>query len=227
MKNFSTASRKILLFTLLLLTGYGIQAQSDYSKVRLALNGGWGYRTARTAPNLPSELKSIINGLRSGVNYGADVMVYFSKNLGAGVKYTGFNSSETAANGMGYNGFQKANTSTNFIAGTFGGRVYNKKQTGALHIALSLGYLGYKDEYVFNSQQLKTTGGTFGAGWDLGYDIRLTDKIWIGAQFSLISGVLHSYTQDNGITRERVTPAPENRENLGRIDLSAGIRFIL
>lgn len=219
---------KVLLFIVLLLTGFTLKAQEqEFSRTRIALNGGWGYRTARTSPYVPAEYRDLINGLRSGFNYSADFTYYFSEHFGAGAKYNHFSTSVSTKGDSSYMGIKEMNVGITFIGGSAGARIYNRAHSGALIIGLSLGYLGYSETGIIENKSYKATGGTFGGVWDLGYDFQITDKIAVGAQLSLLSGVLRSYTKESNGTRETINLNSDQYENLGRIDISGGIRFTL
>lgn len=207
-------SRKLFVFAGFLLIAAAANAQSD-ARIRLALNGGWGYRIAKTNENVPMEARSIVDGLRSGISYGGDFLYYLSDQWGIGAKYNGFNKKVTTGSGASFNGLKEINTSVQFIGATVGTRLANS-QTGALHLALSIGYLGYTEKDLIDSQYVKFSPSSVGATWDFGYDLRISEKIAIGAQISLLSGVV---TQ----TINQQT----QKENVSRIDLSAGIRFTL
>lgn len=225
-KTLLTHWGKALLIAILVLTSLLSKAQ-DFSRTRISMNGGWGYRFAKTSPNIPQQYRDVINGLRSGVNYGADFTYYFSEHLGAGIKYNHFGTSVSTGGDSAYLGIRNIDVGINFIGGTFGGRIYNKPHSGTFIISLSLGYLGYTEKGVISSTPYKATGGTFGGVWDIGYDFRITPKIAIGAQVSILSGVLRSYTVERNGTRETISLDQSEYENLARVDLSGGIRFTL
>lgn len=225
---FSLHTGKALLLITLLFAGFAVKAQeSEFSRTRISLNGGWGYRTARTSPYVPAEYRNLINGLRSGINYGADFTYFFSEHFGAGAKYNHFSTSVSTKGDSSYMGIKEMNVGITFIGPSAAARIYNRAHSGALIIGLSLGYLGYKETGIIQNTPYKATGGTFGGVWDLGYDFQITDKIAVGAQLSLLSGVLRSYNKESNGIRETINLNSDEYENLGRIDISGGIRFTL
>ncbi|BAV04602.1 Outer membrane protein beta-barrel domain-containing protein [Filimonas lacunae] len=218
---------KTVLSAILLLSVYHATAQSDDSRIRIALNGGWGYHIAKTASGLSQSEKDYINKLRSGFVYGGDVMYFFGKNWGVGVKFSRFSKGVSVGANGNISGFSETTKSTNFIGATFGGRVNNSSETGALILGISLGYLGYTEEGTYLSLPYQMTGGTVGAVTEIGYDFKVSDHIALGAQLSYLSGTLrrahYIVVADN---RDETSSLEDGQaEGLSRIELSAGIRF--
>jgi len=67
-------------------------------KYRIALNGGLSYQTAKTSSSVPDALRDHAKQLKSGYNWGADIHFLTSENLGFGLKYNTFYSSNVENN---------------------------------------------------------------------------------------------------------------------------------
>lgn len=117
-KSLSTAAKAV--FVAILIFCFQSAHAQGFSRTRLALNGGWGDRFARTAPDLDDKMKDMVKGMRSGVQYGADFMVYFSETLGAGLKYNHFSTSYNTSDSTLAS---KLNTGTDFYGATAGIRL--------------------------------------------------------------------------------------------------------
>jgi len=223
-KLLTLKAAKAMPVALLLLTFTTSRAQ-NFSRTRLALNGGWGYRLAKTNPDVDDRYKDLIKGMRSGAQFGGDFMYYFSENMGVGLKYNHFSTSTEKQ--LDTVRISKINTGTDFYGAMFGGRIYNKKYTGAFIINISLGYLHYTENGLIQEGPYRATGGTLGAAWDLGYDFKITPVIAVGAQITGFSGALRSMTREdnNGISTRTLQDG--QAESMTRIGITAGIRLTL
>ncbi|HVI44219.1 MAG TPA: hypothetical protein VM802_05100 [Chitinophaga sp.] len=233
--------KKCILILLMSITVHGLYAQqparkvpdNGYSRFRFAINGGYSYRLAKISPDLNSEARNYFKKLKSGFNVSADVLYYFNESLGAGIKYSRFQTSKSdvllvdVPNSGRMRTTVGDNMAFNFFAATFATRFYNKKQTNFFYANLSLGYLNYYDDGWVHIQKAKLTGGTVGFGWDLGYDVRITRRLSAGAQLSLISGKLSSITREDGYGRTKVQLEGDQKESLSHLNISAGIRWNL
>lgn len=84
----------------------------------------------------------------------------------------------------------------------------------------SLGYVGYLNRFETNTIQ-RIKGATAGYIAHVGYDIRLSDYLSIGAKVAATTGILGRFTVDGN----KLELDDENKENLGHIDIALGIRF--
>ena len=55
--------------------------------LRIGINGGYSYRTAKIAESVPDEFKEYVKGLKSGYHLDGDFTYYFSDKFGVGLKY--------------------------------------------------------------------------------------------------------------------------------------------
>ena len=181
------------------------------SKIRIALNGGWGYRPAKIGKNVPPELVSYMKELRNGYNLGLNVTYYFSEKIGTGIKFNYFGSKNEITIPrplpltMGLAGYyEQDDISIYFIGPTFGTRLLNQNRRNGFIFNVGLGYLGYYDKGIVNYQRLIIKNGTLGVAWDVGYDIGLSDDFALGIQLSFISGYLTSFKISDGWYTEKV-----------------------
>ena len=91
--------------------------------------------------------------------------------------------------------------------------------------ASSIGYMGYKQERQTRNRNFTYTAATLGLNLDFGYDIYLSKKLSLGLMVSFAAGSLGEVDlEENGISQ---TIELDERENLSRIDFSAGLRWAL
>jgi hypothetical protein len=202
-----------------------------YPHIRVAINGGWSYRVAKLADNIPSDFKQYMKGLKSGYHYGLDLSYFFSEQLGFGLKYYNYKSKDeinnvyvTPPGGPTQYGKMSDNISINFIGPIFSTRLLNADKKNSFLFNLGIGYMGYKDKAVLISDYT-LKGNTLGLCWDIGYDIGLSENFAIGFQFSYMIGTLTQYKFSDGVNTETIKLVNDNYESLSRIDLSIGLRF--
>lgn len=227
--------KQICIAAFFLLTSFSsLFAQSrnngDLPHFRVALQGGWSYRTAKVADLGSAELEDYAKGLKSGFHLGAEAAYFFTDNLGCGLKYAYFRTSNEVANvtvttpdNQVRTGVMKDAINIHYIAPTFNARYLLADKLFFLG-GVSLGYLRYIDNAVLVSP-MTLTGGTLGAGLDLGLDYMITQHFGIGANVGFIGGVLNSYTLDNGTNQTEVRLEEGQKESLARLDLSVGVRW--
>ena len=194
------------------------------SKIRIALNGGWGYRTAKIGKNVPPEFVSYMKELRNGYSLGLNATYYFREKIGTGIKFNYFGSKNSSYTASYYG---DDNISIYFIGPTFGTRQLNQNRRNGFIFNVGLGYLGYYDKGIVNSQRLIIKNGTLGVAWDVGYDIGLSDDFALGIQLSFISGYLTSLKVSDGRETRKVKLEKDDYENLSTLNLSVGLRFNL
>ncbi len=229
--------RSFLFFALLFYVPFAFAQASEEAinvnnEIRLAVNGGYSYRLARVAPGTPSILRNYVNNLKSGYAFGLDAAYFFKPERGLGLKYSRFGS-EASMNNMTVtydNGNSSYGTISDDIAITFVGPSYVTKyplanQNHSLFGSLSLGYLQYNDHGKLANEIIELKGSTFGAAIDLGYDYSISRYMKIGAQASLTGGSLSKLTQVNGGYENTIELEGDDRENLSRLDITAGVRF--
>lgn len=203
-----------------------------YPHFRAAINGGWSYRVAKLADNIPSDFEQYMKDLKSGYHYGLDLSYFFSEQLGFGFKYYYYKSKNeidnvyvTLPNGSTQYGKMSDDISINFIGPFFSTRLLDSNKKNGFLLNLGIGYMGYTDKAVLISD-LTIKGSTLGLCWDIGYDIGLSENLSLGFQLSYMIGTLTQYDLSDGVHTEKVKLEKDKYESLSRIDLSIGLRII-
>ena len=214
-----------------------IKINTAYPRFRVAVNGSWGYRTSElTFDNFP-DLEGYMKKLRSGFGYDLDFSYYFSKYCGIGIGYSGFFSKNEIENwnvfvpDIHYGGYYlnwgelRDEIRIDFIGAFLNSRILlNPDKTNGILFGLGIGYIGYNNKKTFYFQNLRIKGGTIGFCCNIGYDQTIYKNLSIGFQASYIFGILTHVRVNNGnYTQPEILG---NYENLSRINLSVGLRFI-
>ncbi len=199
------------------LTDTEIKKPADYQVVRLALNTGYSYRTAPLADNISSSQLSYYKSLKSGFHVGGDISAFTSEAIGFGFKYNLFKSKGNSS------GDNNEKISIHFVGPSFTTRLLNYNKRNAFISNWSIGYMSYVDKLYNGYEQVQ--GSTVGLAWDLGYDFKISEKTALGFQISLLSGVLNKVTYKEGMHVQEIELDNDEREGLGRVDFSVGLRF--
>jgi len=220
---------------------YYSTAEVSASKVRnieifphfqIALSGGWSYRTARLASNIPSDFKDYYQKLKSGFHYDVGLSYYFTEQLGVGLKYNEYLSKKELGNvyitytdGSTEYGNMSDNIRVKFIGPTFNYRYFNTTKRNCFLMGIGIGYMDYRDKGFLVSSPVTIKGGTVGTYLSFGYDFGISENLALGFQLTFSSGTLSRITTSDGTSTQTVNLDNDQRENLSRIDLSIGLRF--
>jgi hypothetical protein len=210
-----------------------VMKNDNYQHVRIALNGGFSYHTARVAGSVPDDFRDYVNQLKSGLHFGGDLTYYFTEPLGLGMKYLLYKTSNSLDGiyledeyGNRRYGIMSDDLTISFLGPTFSTRLFSHDKKGAFLLNTSIGYMGYSNNKVI-VDNYKMTGSTLGLAFDFGYDVGLTDNLSLGFQLSYISGTLFEYDWNDGVTTETIKLDINSYESLNRIDVSIGLRLTL
>jgi hypothetical protein len=203
-----------------------------FPRFRIAVSGGWSYRTASLASDTPHEFKSYLKKLKSGFHYDLGLSYYFSEQYGVGFKYNEFHTSNKVGNvyveyedGKTEYGDMSHNDRIRFMGPLFGMRFLNLPRKNTLVMELGLGYMGYQSKGNIVNNIATVKGNTVGTYLSIGYDIGLSKNFALGFQVSMLTGTLTQVTIFDGKTTEKQKLDKNQQENLSRIDLSIGLRF--
>ena len=198
---------------------------------RIAFQGGYAYRIAPLSKDTPPLLKNYANDLKSGYSIGLDAAYFFRPSWGLGMKYSRFgsegavpNMSITYDDGTSAYGNISDNISISFVGPSYVSKFTFANPDHVVFGGMSLGYLGYRDDAVLANRTIEITGATFGAAVDLGYDYAISKYITVGAQASVTGGALNKLTVVENNHEITLELDEQSRENLSRLDLSAGVR---
>lgn len=84
--------------------------------------------------------------------------------------------------------------------------------------------MGYVNDAVF-VDDFKISGITLGLSLGMGYDVKLSEDLSLGFQFSILRGLLTKYDLTDGGYTEEIQLEKDSYESLNRIDFSVGLVF--
>lgn len=229
--------KPVCIAALFLLTCFNaVFAQSrknddELPRFRIAFQGGWSYRVAKVADVGDAVLEEYLKGLKPGFHLGVDGAFFFTENYGAGLKYAYFNAKNeidnvtvTTRTGETKTGLMQDKVNIHYFAPEFYSRFPFAENKLVLLAGASIGYLRYVDNGMV-VDPITITGGTVGVGFDIGLDYMITPRFGVGANIGLIGGSLGSLKYNDGTGETEVNLEDSQRENLTRLDISAGVRW--
>ncbi|PRX53113.1 hypothetical protein [Flagellimonas meridianipacifica] len=208
---------------------------NEYAGFRFAFNGGYSYDPGRLNSNtINLGFEDFYRELRSGYHLEANITYYLSKNIGLGIKYNIFKTSNSIEN-VGFidtDGSDIIGTLANDITVSFVGAVLSyrfpgKKSKNAFILNSSIGYLSYRDNQVL-AIPVNVKGNNLGFSFDIGYDFLLAERLSLGIQAGATSGRIRELeiTGDSGTSLVRI-PDDERPSGSARLDFSIGLRYNL
>ncbi|MGV3539725.1 MAG: hypothetical protein ACO1OQ_07940 [Rufibacter sp.] len=212
--------------------GAGLLDPEVFPKIRLGLTGGYSYRTAPVPDGVNGPLEEYITGLKSGYHLNADAAYYFSEQFGLGFRYSYSNAKNeidgvtiTRPDGSQATGKMSDDITVSFVGPYFSSRLLNENKLNAFVFSLGLGYMGYtSDSRLVDPYSVRAS--TVGFVVDVGYDMTISKNLALGFQLAMVTGTLSELEITRGGVRNTVTLAQDEQENLSRIDLSVGLRFV-
>ena len=211
----------------------------DYPKSRIGIKGGWSNRIGKAPQGSSTAFKKYIKELKSGGHFGVDYHYFLSPVYGIGGAYSTYFSKAGIDNytivlddGSSFTGDIKEDIMLNYF-GVSGMTRYPFNEKNMYSFNFGLGYLGYQNKQHFSNAQggelaLELQGATLGTELGFGVDFGLTKNLSLGLQFNFLGGVLTKYTiSADGKKLETIKLEEDQAENIGRIDLSVGLRYYL
>jgi len=195
---------------------------------RVALNVGSGYLMSFFSDNTTADLATYYSNLKSGRQLSGDVAYYISGALGVGLKYSQFNTRNSAYlvnEDQVQTGTMSDDLSISFIGPSVSTRFPSIKGNNGFLMDFSLGYMKFTDNIVvINGYSEK--GSTMGMSAGFGYDFSISRNLALGIQCSLYYGRLSEYVRTTNGSSTTIRLNKESYEKLDRLDLSVGLRFL-
>lgn len=206
-------------------------------KWELSVHGGWSYRTAKLSDQVQSDFVNYINELRSGYHVGGDLDFFWREDMAAGLKYSRFGAKASIGNVVGTNpttgetvqGSMSDDIAVNFIAPSFTYRYIFPNRKVALQAHYAIGYMSYINNSMVINEDIKITAHNFGVSLGAHLIVPLGQRLSLMGGVTVLGGYFSRFKVQNanGVTQTIEAEEDGERENVSRIDLSAGLRFSL
>lgn len=192
-------------------------------RFNLAINGGYGWRTAKLVEGLDRLEKDYLKKLMSGPVRNASANYYFNDNYGIGLTYSVY----AASNSLGS---ESSGIQSNDLI-TYAGPAFllraSANQKWIFNASLGIGYIGYSSTHKYSGENTKLTGSTIGFETAVGAEYKFSKNWGIGAIISTNSGILHSMTVNENGKKETVNLGLDERESLEQFRLAVGVRYYI
>lgn len=203
-----------------------------YSNFDIYFCGGYSYITAPIGSDVPSNLTSHLEELKSGSHLGGGIGIYFSENMGIGFRINQFKSSNRIEDytlkfndGTIGRGPLEDNIKTTLFAGSLNTRFYDKSKKNSFILNLSIGQIKYKNEASLFNVPVNIDAKTIGLLTDIGGDIYLNKNVSLLLQISYMVGALSEYKMEMGGYTQTIKYDEKNKESMNRFDLSVGLKI--
>ncbi len=200
--------------------------QEDFDKFEIGFTGGLSFLTAKLSDQIDPQLRSYARELKSGYHYGGNLGIFWSETVGAGAKYSVFNSKNERSFNIDNEVLRvKDNITIQFIAPGVVTRLYSANKKTKFSSGIYIGYLSYRNDANVNGDFI-IKSNMFGAGFDFGLDLPLSKKLLFVLGTSFTGGSFKEFTIKNvGFSNQEMSQTSEQAENISRIDLSAGLKL--
>jgi len=203
----------------------------DYARFRVAVAGGYSYRTFTIPDGTSSFAKNYYNKARNGFLYGVELNYYFHRFVGIGINYYAAHFNPEGVNPDLYPAYLSCKTRIQQITPTFNVRVLDRQRQGSLVAGIGFGFADYRTKFYedYSKKHVLTEKGfTVGMLWSIGYDIPLSNVMALYIQASLNTGVVTKCTIVDETTGQSTSISVDDINEgvgLGRMNLAIGVRF--
>ena len=211
-----------------------VTSASSNPKFRISLQGGLSYRLVAIDKSLGQDLIDYQKKMKIGYNDSAEIS-YFLPSLPGnciGLKYTHMKSSVSAygtfimEDGTTKDGTLADNVTILFIGPYYGVSTAVSGNKNIIGLNAGAGYVGYTDKACMITPYT-LSGWTLGYYLGFQYDHMITDHIAVGAELSVITGVVSDINKTESGTTTKLELETGQGEGVVHLDASVGLRFYL
>ena len=202
--------------------------------LRASLSGGGAYVTAKIPDNLSNVAKTHQQKMSFGATVDADVSYFIGEAAGFGVRYHNFFSGDqmpitaVMSDGSVQEGYMRDNVSIWFVGPSIKGRLLTPSRNQAFLFSYAFGIAGELDRGDLMYVPYKITGFSLGHLFELGYDLRITRNLALGASLYYMLGTIRDCTVYDGAGNKQTVALTEDKfEHLGHVGLNIGLRYNL
>jgi hypothetical protein len=188
---------------------------TDYRRWRFGVNGGVGLIIAADPINMSDELLKYNKSLKSGSRFGADATFFISPNIGVGINYILFNTSNRTnhisyeINGNQYEGERQDMVNIHFAGPSISIRSIPRNNKLYTSCDFMLGYFIYTNDFRLSNGRYNLREENFGFTTSIGADYMVRKNLSMGLALNITAASIKNVEILNG----------NNVENLSRISL--------
>lgn len=194
-----------------------IKPQSTWS---FGLNGGYSYRLPNAGTRSDTPYSKYLRGLKTGFSIGADAHKFIWPHIGLGLKYNLYKSKGE------YDVDFSDDISIQFIGPSF---VYQSPfENGKTSVlaGFAMGYQSYKNKARAYGEDFTLKGSATGWAVSLGLEQKLSDHLALNLSGACYLGTSYKFRKKMAGQTETIKLSKENFEDLSRIELTLGLKFL-
>ncbi|MCF0057391.1 outer membrane beta-barrel protein [Dyadobacter sp. CY356] len=198
-------------------TGPGKSTESDWS---FGLNGGYSYRLPNAGTRSDTPYSKYFRELKTGFSIGADAHKFLWPHIGLGLKYNFYKSKGE------YNADFSDDVSIQFIGPSV---VYQSPfENGKTSVlaGFAMGYQSYKNNARAYGKDFTLKGNATGWAVSLGLEQKLSNHLAINLSGACYLGTSYKFRKEMAGQTETIKLSRENFEDLSRIEITLGIKFL-
>lgn len=194
-----------------------LNPQTEWS---FGLNGGYSYRLPNAGTRSDTPYSKYLRGLKTGFSIGADGHKFIWPRVGLGLKYNFYKSKGD------YNAGFADNISIQFIGPSF---IYQSPfENGKTSVlaGFAMGYQSYKNKARAYAEDFTLKGSATGWAVSLGLEQKLSDHLAINLSGACYLGTSYKFRKKMAGQTETIKLSRENFEDLSRIEITLGLKFL-
>jgi hypothetical protein len=223
------------------LTELPVMPGYEQGRFRISIQGGYGYRTGSTKDARQAMINtgfsadaanSYYRAIKFGMQGSGQVHYMFWQQNGLGIDYNFFYSKASASGNMdpgdGYTriyGTMSEDIYTQFAGLSWYTHQWISPARLKYYSILSVGLAMYRNETRIIYSPVLLTGNSLGTNLETGLEYFFSEKIALGIGLSYFQSTLGKVTVNNGSSIQEVELEDKQREGLGRLNLSAGLKI--
>lgn len=206
------------------------KSTQEKGKFRLAFSGGFSYRLASLKGIEDEILKSHAKKLKSGYGIAVDAGVEVNPDFIIGLRYSAHHAKHRLNNivltyddGSKEYGYILDDVEISFVGATFTSLGVSSNEKHQFSYGSGIGYVGYKNDSFYVTNEVLLKGGTLGFSIDVGYEYFIVPQLSLGIQTSLFTGGINKVKNGEKV----IELDDESRISLSRLDAMVGLRLYM
>ncbi|GLU51847.1 hypothetical protein Dfri01_13080 [Dyadobacter frigoris] len=184
------------------------------------LNGGYSYRLPNAGTRSDTPYSKYLRELKTGFSIGAEAHKFLWPHIGLGLKYNFYKSKGE------YNNSFSDNVSIQFIGPSV---VYQSPfENGKTSVlaGFAMGYQSYKNNARAYGEDFTLKGSATGWAVSLGLEQKLGDHLALNLSGACYLGTSYKFRKKMAGQTETIKLSKENFEDLSRIEITLGLKFL-
>ncbi|MBE9461088.1 outer membrane beta-barrel protein [Dyadobacter subterraneus] len=184
------------------------------------LNGGYSYRLPNAGTRSDTPYSKYLRGLKTGFSIGADGHKFFWPRVGLGLKYNFYKSKGE------YDADFSDDISIQFVGPSF---IYQSPfENGKTSVlaGFAMGYQSYKNSARAYGEDFTLRGSATGWAMSLGLEQKLSEHFALNLTGACYLGTSYKFRKQMAGHTETIKLTRENFEDLSRIEITLGLKFL-